>query len=77
MIQMNLSMKQKQTYGHREQTCGCQGGGGCGGMEWEAGVSRCELLYMECINNEVLLHSPENYIQYPMINNNGKEYTYI
>ena len=24
---MNLSMKQKQTHGHREQTCGCQGGG--------------------------------------------------
>ena len=24
---MNLSMKQKQTRKHREQTCGCQGGG--------------------------------------------------
>ena len=24
---MNLSMKQKQTHRHREQTCGCQGGG--------------------------------------------------
>ena len=23
---MNLSMKQKQTHRHREQTCGCQGG---------------------------------------------------
>ena len=23
---MNLSMKQKQTYRHGEQTCGCQGG---------------------------------------------------
>ena len=33
---MNLSMKQKQTHRHREQTCGCQGGGleeGCiGGL---------------------------------------------
>ena len=27
MTQMNLSMKQKQTQGHREQTCGCQGEG--------------------------------------------------
>ena len=27
MIQMNLFMKQKQTHRHREQTCGCQGGG--------------------------------------------------
>ena len=25
MTQMNLSMKQKQTQRHREQTCGCQG----------------------------------------------------
>ena len=25
---MNISMKQKQTHRHREQTCGCQGGGG-------------------------------------------------
>ena len=24
---MNLSTKQKQTQGHREQTCGCQEGG--------------------------------------------------
>ena len=23
---MNLSMRQEQTYRHREQTCGCQGG---------------------------------------------------
>ena len=24
---MNLSTKQKQTHRHREETCGCQGGG--------------------------------------------------
>ena len=30
MIQMNLYTKQKQTYRQREQTCDCQGGGGCG-----------------------------------------------
>ena len=28
--QMNLSMNQKQTHRHREQTCGCQAGGGVG-----------------------------------------------
>ena len=27
MTQINLSTKQKQTHRHREQTCGCQGGG--------------------------------------------------
>ena len=36
--------------------------------------SRCKLLYMEQISNKVLLYSTENYIQYPMINHNGKEY---
>ena len=29
---MNLSMKQKQTYIHKEQTCVCQGGEGRGEM---------------------------------------------
>ena len=71
---MNLSMKQKQNHGHREQAGGCQGEGVEGGMEWEVKVSRCKLLYREWINNKVLLYSTENYSQYPMINNNGKEY---
>ena len=35
-------------------------------------VSRYKLLHMEWINNKVLLYSTENYIQYPMINYNGK-----
>ena len=42
------------------------------GMEWKAGVSRCELLYREWINKNLLY--TENYIQYPMINPNGKGY---
>ena len=29
---MNLSMKQRQTHRHTEQTCGCQGGNG---REWD------------------------------------------
>ena len=65
------SMKQNQW--QREQTGGCQGGGhwrrdGVGG-----GVSRCKLLYIDWIN-KVLLNRMEKYIQYPMINRNGKEY---
>ena len=27
MAEANLSTKQKQTHRHREQSCGCQGGG--------------------------------------------------
>ena len=43
-----------------------------GGSKWKVGVSRCNLLYMWQINNKVLLNSIENYIQYLMINYNGK-----
>ena len=75
---MNLSMKQKQTHRHREQACGCQGGEkrrkDGGGMDWEFGVSRCKLLYIEWISNKVLLYSTGNYIQYPEIKHNGKDY---
>ena len=64
---MKLSLKQKQTHRHR----GRKGGGG---MDWEFGVSRFKLLHIEWINNKVLLYSTENYMQYPGINHNGKEY---
>ena len=30
----------------------------------------------EWINSKVLLYSPENYIQYPVINHEGKKYVY-
>ena len=42
-------------------------------MGWELGISRCKLLYVGWIN-KVLLCSAGNYIQYPGINHNGKEY---
>ena len=75
MTQINISIKQKQTYRHREQTCGCQGWGrGWGGKDWEFGISRCKLLYIGWINNNALLYNTGNYIQYPVINHNGKEY---
>ena len=35
-------------------------------------VTRCKLFYTEWINNIVLLYSTGNYIQYPVINHNGK-----
>ena len=47
---------------------------GVGGMDWEFKISRCKLLYIGWINNKVLLFSTRNYIQYPMITHNGKEY---
>ena len=46
-----------------------------GGMEWEVGVNRCKLFYVEQINNMVPqytadrghTYSTEDYLQYPMI----------
>ena len=73
MTQMNLSLKQKQNHGHREYRHGCQGVGVGWGMEWEVGVSRCKLLYIEWLDNKILLYNTKNYIQYLMINHDEKE----
>ena len=43
-----------------------------GGVEWEVGVRRYNLLYIEWIKDKVLLYRTGNYIQYPMISHNGK-----
>ena len=48
--------------------------GGGGGKDWGFGLSRGKLLYIRWINNKVLLYSTGNYIQYSLINHNGKEY---
>ena len=40
-----------------------------GGKYWKFGISRCKLAYI----NKVLLYSMGNYIQYPVLNHNGKE----
>ena len=40
-----------------------KGEGGGSEMDWEFEVSRCNLLHLEWISNEVLLYSTENYIQ--------------
>ena len=45
-------------------------------MDWEIGIRRCKLLYIEWIN-KVLLCTTGNYIQYPVINQNGKEFIYV
>ena len=67
---MNLSMKRKQ--GHRWWL---PRGGGMGEvMDREFQVNRCKLLYIERINNKVLLYSTGNYIRYLVISHNRKEY---
>ena len=48
------------------------GEAGGGGKDCQLGISRRKLLYIEWINNKVLLYSTGNYIQYPGINHSGK-----
>ena len=47
---------------------------GEGGLYWEFGTSKCKLFCIKWINNKVLLYSTGNYIQYPVMNHNGKDY---
>ena len=63
---MNLSTNQKDS--QIEQESWLPGGEeGGGGMEWEFGVRRYKFLYMEWINNKILLYSTRSYTQYPVI----------
>ena len=45
---------------------------GWSGMDWKFGVSRCKLLHLEWISNEVLLYSTRNYIQSIGIEHDGR-----
>ena len=56
----NEPFHRKETHGLREQTCGCQEGGGRSERDWEFGINRCKLLPLEWISNEILLCSTGN-----------------
>ena len=67
-------MKQRETLTDMEnRLVVAKGERGGGGKDWEFGISRCKLVCIGWINNKVLLYSTGNYIQYPVINHNGKE----
>ena len=51
----NESFHRKENLAHREQTCGCQGGGGGSGMNWESGLNRHKTLPLEWMSNGRLL----------------------
>lgn len=59
-----INLFEKQTHGHREQTCGCLGGAG-GRDGARAGVRRCPLLSIGWISNKGPLYGTGNYIQHP------------
>ena len=47
----NEPFHREEIHGLGEQTCGCQGGGGGSGMNWEFWVNRCKLLHLEWISS--------------------------
>ena len=51
--------------------------GGWGGMDWEFAISRYKLLHIGWTHSKVLPYSMGDYIQYPVISQNGKVYIYI
>ena len=67
MAQVNVSAEQKQT--HRQNRLPV----GEGARSGERVVSKDKPLYPEWMN-KVLLYSTGNYMQYPVISHNGKEY---
>ena len=72
MARINLSTKQKQIHRRRGEICGYQGGGRKSGMDGEFGASRCKLLHLEWISNEVLHCSTGKYIQSLGLDHDGK-----
>ena len=43
------------------------------GEDWDCEFGRCELVHIGWTNNKALRYRTGNYIQYPVINHNGKE----
>ena len=44
------------------------------GKDWEFRISILKLLYLEWVKDKVLLQGTRNYMQYPVVNHNVKEY---
>ena len=60
MAQMNLSTEKKLM--DMENRLMVVKGGVGSGMDWEIELNRCKILSLECISNEILLCSTENYV---------------
>ena len=82
MTQRSISIKQEQLADTENRLGTAKRGEDGRGKDWEFGTDRCKLLHTGWINNKVLLYSHQgsplystgNYIQYPVINHNGKEH---
>ena len=67
---MDRSTKKKQTHGHREPPCGCQGVGReqLGVWGWQMQT----IIYRMDKQQGPTVYSTGNYIQYPVTSHNGK-----
>ena len=54
MTQMNLTMREKQTDGHKNRLVVAKEKGQRGGAGWELGISRCKLLHIGWRHNKAL-----------------------
>ena len=66
----NVSMQEEQTHRHREEGCGCQGGG----KDWSLGWADEIYLHIKWINTQILQYGTGDSFQYLVIKYNGKEY---
>ena len=71
MAHVSLSIKQKQIHRHNRLVVAKEEERRSV-MDGEFGVSRCKLLHLEWISNEVPLYSTGNYIHSPGIDHDGK-----
>ena len=60
---MNPSTNQKQTTDTEDRLVVAKGVGGGSGMDGEFGASRCKLLHLGWVSNEVLLYSTGDCVQ--------------
>ena len=60
MTQMNLTLKQKQTQRHRDQTYGCQGVGG--GIDWQFENYQMQTIIQRVNKKQGPTIQPESYI---------------
>ena len=72
MAQMNPSTKHEIDSDMENRLVVAQWGGGWSEMYWEFRFSRCKLLCLERMNNEILLYSTGNYIQSLGIDHDGR-----
>ena len=68
----NEPIYEAETESQTERTDVIPGARGRGGTDWEFGISKGKSVYIKWIDNKILLQSTGDYIQYLVINHNGK-----